>query len=58
MTVRDGEKVLAGDPITDGSSSPHDILRVSGEKAVQEFLLNLERFSSPNPGVERPMDLP
>src|SRR5690606_11159583 len=23
MTVRDGEKVLAGDPITDGSSNPH-----------------------------------
>ena len=26
--------------------------------AVQEFLLNLERFSSPTPRVERPMDLP
>ncbi|MFP4380455.1 MAG: DNA-directed RNA polymerase subunit beta' [Candidatus Sumerlaeia bacterium] len=39
MTVRDGERVSAGDPITDGSPSPHDILRVSGEKAVQEFLL-------------------
>jgi len=26
--------------------------------AVQEFLLNLERFSSPTPLVERPMDLP
>jgi DNA-directed RNA polymerase subunit beta' len=40
MTVRDGEKVIAGDPITDGSPNPHDILRVSGEKAVQEFLLS------------------
>ena len=39
MTVRDGEHVRVGDPITDGSQSPHDILRVSGEKAVQEFLL-------------------
>ncbi|MBN1867898.1 DNA-directed RNA polymerase subunit beta' [Candidatus Sumerlaeota bacterium] len=39
MTVRDGERVLAGDPITDGSLNPHDILRVLGEKAVQEFLL-------------------
>jgi DNA-directed RNA polymerase subunit beta' len=39
MTVRDGEKLFAGDAITDGSPNPHDILRVSGEKAVQEFLL-------------------
>jgi DNA-directed RNA polymerase subunit beta' len=39
MTVRDGERVIAGDPITDGSPNPHDILRVSGEKAVQEFLV-------------------
>jgi DNA-directed RNA polymerase subunit beta' len=39
MTVRDGEKVFSGDAITDGSPNPHDILRVSGEKAVQEFLL-------------------
>ena len=40
MTVRDGEKVSAGDALTDGSPNPHDILRVLGEKAVQEFLLN------------------
>jgi N-acetylmuramoyl-L-alanine amidase len=26
--------------------------------AVQEFLLNLERFSQPRPVIERPMDLP
>jgi DNA-directed RNA polymerase subunit beta' len=40
LTVRDGERVSAGDQITDGSISPHDILRVKGEKAVQEFLLS------------------
>ncbi len=40
MMVRDGEEVRAGDSITDGSLSPHDILRVLGEKAVQEFLVN------------------
>ncbi|NQU44461.1 DNA-directed RNA polymerase subunit beta', partial [bacterium] len=39
LTVRDSEKVTAGSPITDGSPNPHDILRVLGEKAVQEFLL-------------------
>jgi DNA-directed RNA polymerase subunit beta' len=40
MMVRDGEYVEAGDELTDGSVSPHDILAVKGEKAVQEFLLN------------------
>ncbi|NUP89478.1 MAG: DNA-directed RNA polymerase subunit beta' [Candidatus Sumerlaeia bacterium] len=39
LTVRDGERVQAGDQLTDGSISPHDVLRVKGEKAVQEFLL-------------------
>jgi DNA-directed RNA polymerase subunit beta' len=38
LTVRDGEHVTSGDMLTDGSVSPHDILRVKGEKAVQEFL--------------------
>ena len=39
LIVRDGEAVKAGDPLTDGSINPHDLLRVKGEKAVQEFLL-------------------
>ncbi|CAN5372946.1 DNA-directed RNA polymerase subunit beta' [soil metagenome] len=37
--VRDSEIVQVGDPLTDGSLSPHDILRVKGEKAVMQFLL-------------------
>ncbi|MEQ8820927.1 MAG: DNA-directed RNA polymerase subunit beta' [Sumerlaeia bacterium] len=37
--VRDGDRVQVGDVLTDGSLSPHDILRVKGEKAVMEFLL-------------------
>ncbi len=37
--VRDGEHVQVGDALTDGSLSPHDILRVKGEKAVMQFLL-------------------
>ena len=40
VIVRDVETVKAGDRLTDGSISPHDILRVRGEKAVQEFLLS------------------
>ena len=37
--VRDGERVTVGDVLTDGALSPHDILRVKGEKSVMEFLL-------------------
>jgi len=39
LLVRDGERVRVGEPLTDGSVSPHDILRVRGEKSVMEFLL-------------------
>jgi DNA-directed RNA polymerase subunit beta' len=39
LIVRDGEQVKAGDPLTDGSINPHDLLHVMGEKAVQEFIL-------------------
>ncbi|MDK2971738.1 MAG: DNA-directed polymerase subunit beta [Candidatus Sumerlaeota bacterium] len=37
--VRDSERVQVGDVMTDGAESPHDILRVKGEKSVMEFLL-------------------
>ncbi len=40
LNVRDGEQVKAGDLLTDGSVNPHDVLRVKGEKALQEFLLS------------------
>ncbi|MDX2175138.1 MAG: DNA-directed RNA polymerase subunit beta' [Candidatus Sumerlaeia bacterium] len=39
LFVRDGEHVDVGDVLTDGSKSPHDILRVLGEKSLMEFLL-------------------
>jgi DNA-directed RNA polymerase subunit beta' len=39
LLVRNGERVEAGDILTDGSLSPHDILKVKGEKALMEFLL-------------------
>ncbi len=40
LLVRDGERVQAGDKLTDGSINPHDILRIKGEKAVMQFLLD------------------
>jgi len=40
LDVRDGDTITAGEPLTDGLIDPHDILRVKGENAVQEYLLN------------------
>src|SRR6185295_7671374 len=40
LEVREGDKISAGEPLTDGLIDPHDILRVKGENAVQEHLLN------------------
>lgn len=40
LLVRDGERVQAGDKLTDGSVNPHDILQIKGEKAVMQFLLD------------------
>ncbi len=40
LDVRDGDMISAGEPLTDGLIDPHDVLRVKGENAVQEHLLN------------------
>ncbi|GIU79368.1 MAG: DNA-directed RNA polymerase subunit beta' [Bryobacteraceae bacterium] len=40
VSVQDGERVKAGDPLMDGPRNPHDILRVLGEKEVQKYLVN------------------
>jgi DNA-directed RNA polymerase subunit beta' len=37
--VRIGDRVEAGEPLCDGIVSPHDILRVLGQNAVEQFLL-------------------
>ncbi|MCP5463682.1 MAG: DNA-directed RNA polymerase subunit beta' [Deltaproteobacteria bacterium] len=38
ITVHEGEYVKAGEPLMDGSSNPHDILKVLGEKALAKYL--------------------
>ncbi len=40
IAVREGEYIKAGETIMDGSSDPHDILRISGEKALSSYLVN------------------
>ena len=39
IKVQEGQKVKAGDELIDGSINPHDLLRILGVKAVQEYLL-------------------
>jgi DNA-directed RNA polymerase subunit beta' len=39
ILVSDGERVKAGDPLTAGSINPHEILRVKGESATHEYLV-------------------
>ncbi|MGN0441439.1 MAG: DNA-directed RNA polymerase subunit beta' [Acutalibacteraceae bacterium] len=37
--VEDGQKIKAGDMITEGSKNPHDILAIQGADAVQDYLI-------------------
>ena len=39
LKVQDGQMVAAGDELIEGSVNPHDLLRILGVKAVQEYLL-------------------
>lgn len=39
LKVRDGQRVEAGDELTEGSVNPHDILKVKGVRGVQTYLL-------------------
>ena len=40
LLVRDGDTVEAGDYLCDGAISPHDILAISGENALQNYLMD------------------
>ncbi len=40
VTVNEGDYVRAGDPIMDGPSDPHDILRVLGVKALARYIVD------------------
>ena len=37
--VYDGDTVIAGDALTEGSINPHDVLEVKGEEAVQNYII-------------------
>jgi len=40
VVVVEGDYVRVGEPLTDGSANPHDILRVNGVNALQKFLVD------------------
>ena len=39
LIVQDGEKIDAGQPLTEGSLNPHTILRIKGRDSCQQYLL-------------------
>ncbi len=39
ISVMDGEEIKAGDRLTEGSINPHDILRISGVKATENYIV-------------------
>lgn len=40
ILVQENDDIPAGEKITDGPMNPHDILRIKGTSAVQEYLVN------------------
>ncbi|MEZ4588816.1 MAG: DNA-directed RNA polymerase subunit beta' [Gemmatimonadales bacterium] len=40
LRVHEGDRVRAGDRLTEGPVNPHEILLIKGPRAVQEYLLN------------------
>ncbi|MFW5713223.1 MAG: DNA-directed RNA polymerase subunit beta', partial [Brevefilum sp.] len=39
LIINDGDKIEAGQPITEGSLNPHTILRINGRDACQHYLM-------------------
>ena len=39
IKVEDGQELEAGDELTEGSVNPHDILKIKGVRAVQDYML-------------------
>ena len=39
IKVKNGDVIEAGDPLTEGSINPHDILKIKGIRGVQDYIL-------------------
>jgi DNA-directed RNA polymerase subunit beta' len=40
VSVHEGDRVRAGDALMDGSSNPHDILKIKGQKQLAKYLVD------------------
>ncbi|MBQ8110435.1 MAG: DNA-directed RNA polymerase subunit beta', partial [Clostridia bacterium] len=52
LKVEDGDTVNAGDELIEGSINPHDLLRILGVKAVQDYLVKEVQSVYRSQGVE------
>jgi DNA-directed RNA polymerase subunit beta' len=52
LRVKDGDDILAADEITEGSVNPHDILKIKGVEAVQNYMLREVQKVYRSQGVE------
>jgi DNA-directed RNA polymerase subunit beta' len=52
MRVKEGQELKAGDPITEGSINPNEILAINGPKGVYEYLLQEVQKVYRNQGVD------
>ncbi|MBE3576797.1 MAG: DNA-directed RNA polymerase subunit beta' [Limnochordales bacterium] len=52
LRVQAGDRVEAGDPLTEGPLNPHDILRVKGPEAVQVYLVQQVQAVYRSQGVD------
>ena len=52
LAVRDGDRVRAGDRLTEGSLDPHELLRVCGTSAVQQYIVREVQDVYRSQGVE------
>ncbi|MCR4425439.1 MAG: DNA-directed RNA polymerase subunit beta', partial [Firmicutes bacterium] len=52
LEVRDGQRVEAGDNLTEGSVNPHDILRIRGMIPVQQYIVREVQEVYRSQGVE------
>ncbi len=52
LEVKDGQEVKAGDQLTEGSLNPHDILRVKGPVAAQQYVIKEVQDVYRSQGVE------
>ena len=52
IKVQDGAVLAAGDELTEGSVNPHDILKIKGLRAVQDYMIQEVQRVYRLPGVE------